>query len=150
MLKLATKEDSSYIKEMCLKFLMFSPYSRLDCDITKIDTAILALVEDPDKSVVILGIPEQDKPCGMLGMSLNSLPFNDAKVATEIAWWMDEEHRKTRLSLEMFKAAEYWAKRVGASFVQFSSLSVSDPSVDKFYTRQGYEMTEKAFLKEIS
>jgi len=109
----------------------------------------LKLIEDTSKNIVILSCDNQDIPKGMVAMSLSPLGFTDHLVSTEIAWWVEPDYRTSRMSLDLFKAAEYWSQKVGASFIQFVSLSTSEGSVDKFYTRMGYTMTEKAFLKEI-
>lgn len=109
----------------------------------------LQLLIDTSKNIVILSCDNQGIPKGMVGMSLQPLGFTNHLVSTEIAWWVEPEHRSSRMALDMFKAAEDWSLRVGADFIQFVSLSTSEGSVDKFYTRMGYTMTEKAFLKEI-
>lgn len=148
--RLATKEDITLVRNMCLKFLEFSPYKKLSYDISKIDNSFYSLIEDKNDSVVILSLDTLGIPNGMLAMKVGGLPFNEDRIASEIVWWMEPEDRKTRQALELFKAAEYWARKVGATYVQFSSLSSSEETVDKFYLRQGYEMTEKAFLKELN
>lgn len=149
MIRLATPNDITYVRDMCIKFLKFSPYGNLPYDIHKIEDSFYSLIEDKNISIVLLSTDTYDIPKGMLAIKLGGLPFSGATVAHEVVWWMEEEDRKTRQAIEMFKAAEYWAQKVGAAYMQFSSLSVSDEGVDRFYTRQGYTMTEKAFLKEI-
>lgn len=134
---------------MSIKFHKFSPYRDIPYDLSKLDLTINSLIRNKDTSMILLSLSKEEIPNGMLAIQVSGLPFSNELVAAEVAWWMEPEERSSRQALQMFKAAEYWAKKVGAKFIQFSSLSHSDENVDKFYLRQGYTMTEKAFLKEL-
>lgn len=148
-LHIADISNLEELVEMSIKFHQSSTYSHLKYDKQKLRDTLITLINDKQSSLVLTTLDTEGKPVGMLIFKVQSLPFSYETVAAEIAWWMEPEARNSRQSLEMFKAGEYWARKVGANYIQYSSLSSSDENVDKFYLRQGYTMTEKAFLKEL-
>lgn len=75
--------------------------------------------------------------------------FSNNKVATELGWWIEEEHRKTRASVLIYEAYEDWAFRIGCSHVQGAYLPGVSPELDNFYKRRGYTQVESSFLKTL-
>jgi hypothetical protein len=61
-------------------------------------------------------------------------------------WWVNPEHR-SRKSLALKEAYEFWAKKVGAKFIQMANMN--DEKIERFYQRTGYDLTERAYLKVI-
>lgn len=146
-LRLASIDDTETFLRMARAFHESSPYSGIEFSQDRILSLYLSGLENPQEIITILS--EQDGQVrGMICGLCNSPPFSDEKVATELAWWMDEEYRGSKDSLLLFKAYEDWAVRVGCSLVQMALLSNS-PDLTKIYERSGYTMTERTFLKEL-
>lgn len=146
-LRLATEQDLPDILRMAKRFHEVSPYRGL----TFSEETSMKLFEKylEDKKSVIIILSEQDgKARGMvIGLSFNTM-FSEDRVSTEVAWWMDEEYRKTRDSLLLISAYEDWSKRNGSKMTQVAMLDeLTD--LTNFYTRQGFRPAEKSFIKEV-
>jgi hypothetical protein len=144
-LKLATQEDVPVVVEMALRYAKASPFGRFPVDEAKINQIVQDLMRDRNKGIIVLYIVN-DKPEGMIAGMLTEMLFNHDAIATELVWWVNPEHR-TRKSLKLKEAYEYWAKRVGAKFIQMAEMN--DDKIRRFYERTGYDLTERAYLKVI-
>lgn len=144
-LKLAEATDLPDIVDMALKFAAVSPYSELPIEQEKIEELILSMLKDRNKTIIVLYMKD-DKPVGMLAGMTSEMLFNRELLASEVIWWVEPEHR-SRKSFALKEAYEYWAKRVGAKYIQMSNLN--DKRVEQFYERTGYKLTERAYLKVL-
>lgn len=144
-LKLATPEDLPYILEMAKKFAAVSPYKDYPQSDEKIEELILSLMKDRNKTVLVLYMVN-DKPVGMIGGMVSEMIFSRDLVASELIWWVDMGFR-SRKTLALKEAYEYWAKRIGAKYIQMSNLD--DQKIERYYERTGYKLTERAYLKVI-
>lgn len=77
---------------------------------------------------------------GMVGPSLLG-PF---KVAQELVWWVDPDHRGG--SVSMLKEYEAWAISKGVIALRVTSLSVF-PEVETLYARMGYSKLETNWVR---
>lgn len=146
-LKVADTGDFKDVKRMCLQFHAASVYADKKCDEEKVNSLVHEYLLSPTDRIIILGVLE-GKPCGLIAGATASVIFNDEKMVTETIWWVDEEHRGSRLGLQLIGAFEYWGREIQkASYVQMSGLA-DTPKLDKVYEKLGYKMTEKAFIKE--
>jgi GNAT superfamily N-acetyltransferase len=74
-------------------------------------------------------------------------PFGPYSLATETAWWVEPDKRGSGLGLQLLQAFEYWAKeKAGAAMISMSSL---DDKVGEMYTKQGYKLYERAYMKVL-
>lgn len=145
-LKLAERQDLSDVLRMARSFHEASPYSNLEFSEARcIEMFERYLVGNKKEFVILLACDE--RPFGMIIGFANSLPFSLDLVATELAWWVDEDKRRTKDSLLLFKAYEDWAKRIGAKITQMAMLD-DVTNLRKFYLKQGYSPAEQSFIKE--
>lgn len=149
MLRLATENDVEAVIEMAKRFHDASPYSALEFSPTTSYELFKAYLEG-DKTRLVIILSEQDgKPQGMIiGMAAKPL-FSDDLMATEIAWWMNPEYRKTRDSLLLIQAYEDWTKRIGCKMTQVAMLD-EVTNLEKFYTKRGFKRAEQSFIKEVA
>ena len=147
-LKIGTLEDFDDIKRICLDFYKTSIYSEYGHDEDKINTIIGEFIYDPANRIIILGLLES-KPIALLAASVQPIIFSKAKVATEVLWWVDKEHRQSRVGVKLIEAFEYWAKEVAnADYLQLCTLNGEySEKVGNYYERRGYTLSEKAYLK---
>lgn len=147
MLRLATIEDYGEVLRMARAFHKSSPYS----EITFSEDVCSALFDQyllGDKTGLIIILSVDESPYGMVIGHCAAPPFSTEKVASEVAWWVDEDHRGSKDSILLLKAYEDWALRVGASVCQVAMLDdVTD--LQRFYQRQGYHPAERSFIKEL-
>jgi len=147
MLRLAERRDFAEVSRMAREFHSQSPYSCLEFDEGKIWENFKFYLKNKNQMIIILS--EQDeKPRGMIIGTVSCPPFSNDIIATELAWWMDEEYRKTRDSLLLFDAYQDWTRRVGAKMCHMALLS-SSPDLSKKYERSGYTLSEKTYVKEL-
>ena len=136
---------------MCLEFLEESPYRAFPRDLHKIEALIGSFLKgDLDRTCIVAFF--KDRPIGMIAGVLTESIFSEDKVASEMVWWIDPNHRrKSRAAFELLSAFEHWAKLKKASFVQMQCLvGLSEETVGHIYQRLGYNSTEIAYIKELN
>jgi GNAT superfamily N-acetyltransferase len=148
MLKIATWDDYVHIKTMCLNFAQASPYADVEIDKEKMEELISDILEgDGTKSIIILGVVD-DKPVAM--MAASEMLLNRQFIAQEVIFWVEPEHRGSRLALKLMEAYEFWAKKVGCSFTQMSLVETEQAQkIARLYERKGYAPIERGFLKRV-
>ncbi len=74
--------------------------------------------------------------------------FSTEKVATEIAWFIHKDYRKTSAGFRLMTTYEEWALSQGAKYVNMAYLeSIADLS--KVYEKKGYVKAETHYMKEF-
>lgn len=147
MLRLAERRDFEDVNRMLREFHQKSPYSSLVYDEEKVWQNFKFYLKNKNQMIIILS-EQDDRPRGLIVGSISSPAFSSDLVATELAWWMDEDYRKSRDSMLLFDAYQDWTKRVGARMCHMALLSNS-PDLSKKYERNGYELSEKTYVKEL-
>lgn len=96
-------------------------------------------------------VAEKDKKIvGALGARMTNLWFSQSlTVASELMWWVDEEHRGTLAAVRLVGAFEAWAKAEGAHFIAMSDITGLG-NVDKLLKRLGYKCVERAHVKGVA
>ena len=141
MIRIATQEDLDLVVSLASKFAQESPYSALVSP-DKVRSIVEGILSaDQSQKIILL---YEDK--GMLAGMLTPFLFGDKIVATELAWWVEPEHRKSQVGLQLLEAFEYWAKKTGANLITMISI---DDAVGEFYQKKGYSLFERAYMKEI-
>jgi hypothetical protein len=85
---------------------------------------------------------------GALGAIVFPDPNDGEFVATEMFWYVRQEHRGKGMSL--YHGFEQWAREVGARRMVMVHLKDLMPEVlAKIYVRMGYKATETHYVKEI-
>ena len=142
MIRIATEEDLPLIASFGFKFLSSVPsYNGSWTEDAVIECARRIVKAPKEESIIFL---YEDK--GMLVGLKSPFPFGDDFVATELAWWVEPEHRKTGVGWELLKIFEMWAKKVGCRYVTMIGL---DKDIDKFYKKAGYKAVERTYMKEL-
>lgn len=148
-LRLGTISDLSDTKRLVDSFYKQSIYKSLTYDDTRVsDTLRDTLSSSNDLKIVILGTKDEI-PIGLVAGQVAPAPFSTQLVGLEQAWFVEEEHRNSKIGLELLSAFEEWCRLVGCDFIQLSSLGASQSIADTIYERRGYSLVEKAYLKQI-
>jgi len=139
-LKIATVNDFNAVEKMALNFLEASPYKDLGNKEVTSKLVLDILNCTPTERIIIF---EQD--VGFIAGAVTPFLLGTHTMATEIAWWVEPDHRGNGKGIELLKAFEYWAKVVaGCKLISMSSL---DKTVEKYYKKSGYKLYERAYLK---
>lgn len=100
-----------------------------------------------------LTAPKEEKICllhgeeGMLAGFIAPYALGSMPVATEIVWWVTPSARKKNVGRELVEAFEFWANQLNCKYVTMSCYADND--VGKFYENCGYNLHEKAYIKEL-
>lgn len=76
--------------------------------------------------------------------------LGNAKVlqGTELAWWINPEHRKGHHSVDLMRHIERQAKAIGVKYWNMISMQSSAPHVaERIYLRNGYTHSETSFTR---
>ncbi|MBZ5760284.1 GNAT family N-acetyltransferase [Rhizobium sp. VS19-DR104.2] len=84
---------------------------------------------------------------GVLVAHAAAHPFAPIKVASELMWWVDPEHRGLAAT-KMLNAYEAWARGRRCQFAGMVGLG-ADPSTSRLYDRRGYAPVERHFMKSL-
>ncbi len=100
-------------------------------------------------SMVVFVMDHNGEIRGMAGAVIHPVFFNfDAKIATEMFWFVSEPHRKTFDSLRLFAALETWARDNGAAALHMIALG-TNPGVSAIYERRKYTLLESTYAKRF-
>lgn len=141
-MKLATLEDVPAIEKMASNFANSSSYASLT-DLDTIRNLIVSIVSgDPLQNIIIM-----KADVGFIVGAATPFLFGKHRLASEVAWWVEEEARGKGEGLKLLGAFEYWAKNIAnCKLISMSSL---DKTVEKYYKKNGYKLYERAYMKVL-
>lgn len=110
----------------------------------------LGMINNPERATII--VHDQDGSivgmCG--GMIVPSLLNQDVLLATELFWWVEEQHRSGIGAIRMLNAMEVWARSNGAVSLTMMTLDrMNADSIGRVYERLGFRPAERTYLKEL-
>lgn len=154
-IRLANIEDLKDLLDMATKFFEASPYSELDkLDIKELENTInnALILQGIGKALILVSIDKDNKATGMLAAMVNKSMWSENYIATELAWWVEEEDRKSGVGKKLIEGYEYWTKLINAKLISLSTLMSLDPDakLSDFYEKQGYVKAEQAFIKKVN
>lgn len=153
--RLASVEDLKELLDMAIKFFKASPYAQLD---EIVDTDIVntirntLILQSMGKAVILVSTDTDNKATGMLAAMASKAMWSENLIATEMAWWVAEDERKSGVGKKLIEGYEYWAKMVNAKLISLSTLKDLDPEgkLEEFYEKEGYVKAEQAFVKKVN
>ena len=99
-----------------------------------------------------LYVAEHDEDGIVAGLAgdMSTLWFNAGlPVASELAWWVEEKHRKSPVGIRLYKAFEKWAFDRGVMTIIMSDLVIENQTpADKLFKKMGYSVVERAHIKK--
>lgn len=145
----ATREDLVPLSEMGCRFLSASPLGRFaSCTRLDVQVAIDGLMR---QGGIVLVTEAHSVITGLLVGQLTSLWWNHKVViATELAWWVDPEHRGGPAGIRLLEAFERWAGDAGANVVCLSDMVMDGVDVGALLGRRGYRLIERSHVKEVA
>lgn len=141
-MKIATIEDFDEIKGMAMQFMSKTGYTEYSDEET-ISQLISNILAGKQNEMIILLKPG----VGFIAGMSSPFVFGPHLIASEIAWWINEDSRGNGDGNDLIDAFEYWAKNVaGCTMVSLSGL---DDDIGKYYEKKGYKLYERAYMKNI-
>lgn len=118
----AGPDDLDELISLGESFFAYSPYAaEVKYDAESVRATLLSAMGNAGATVMVA---EHDGKIvgGMVGV-MTVLWFNrGVPIASELAWWMDPNHRAGRVGLSLFRKFEEWAKSMGAQLLVMSEF----------------------------
>jgi GNAT superfamily N-acetyltransferase len=146
----ATPDDLDVLIGLGETFFAYSPYSaEVNYDPESVRSTLISVMGNPG---AIALVAEHDGKIvgGMVGV-MTVLWFNrNVAIATELAWWMDPDHRAGRVGLVLFRRFEAWAKEMGAQLLVMSDFgSEKNPRVSRLFEQLDLRCVERSHFKAL-
>jgi RimJ/RimL family protein N-acetyltransferase len=151
----AEPKDLDALTDMGAQFFAYSTFAKVvqfDRDAARAAIARYAapgtMLTDPD-SVVLVAEVEGEVVGGLVGF-IGPMWFNPAaRVATELAWWVAEEHRGGTAAIRLYRAFEAWADKQDADVIVMSDLVIEgETPAARLFEKLGYATVERAHIKQ--
>jgi GNAT superfamily N-acetyltransferase len=99
----------------------------------------------------LLFVAEAGDVIGFIGGISSPFIFNPAYgTGTELALWVEPDHRSAGVADALMARIEIAAKEMGLTFWSMMSLEAVRPEVAaKLYNKRGYQLAEHTFVKEL-
>lgn len=144
----ATISDLESLEVMGERFFIHSDYSKT-CEYDR-DSVALMIIHAIDNGAVFVARVEGVIVGALIAM-LVPLWFNrDHIAASEMAWWVDEEHRGGMAGIGLYMAFMDWAEESKANSMIISDLvSGGEGTLGNMPERLGYSMVERSHMRKI-
>lgn len=146
MIRNATEADVDELVRMGREFLAVSPFARLGFSDESRERGIRCLMGQFARVIDLEG-----KIVGALLGGIGPGWFDDERpIATEMAWWVDPQHRGSVAAVRLVHEFRDWARQQGAVAVCLSELVHEGVgSLGNLPERLGYRLAERSYLLEI-
>lgn len=143
----ATDADVPALVALGQRFLAWSPYASLAVT----DEALASAIRRVMATGFAMVADDAGDPFGALLGVLSSPWVDDSKrIAVELAWWVEPEHRGSTAAVRLLREFQAWAKANGADGVTLSDLVVNgDAPAGELFNRLGFRMTERSHYCEV-
>ncbi len=147
MIRAGLQSDINAIVAMSSEFWGHTIYDVpcIDSDVTLMANAC---IEQKLMSVLEVGGAVVGFACAVAGPLLAN---HSVKTATEIAWWVNPDHRSGRNGIGLLRHIERLAKEAGVRYFNMAYMESSMPEeIKSIYERLGYSRLEVIYCKELS
>lgn len=146
MIRSATEKDLDAVADMALEFSQHSPFRVPGCRESMKMTAEHCM----GQGLLFVCEIEGDVVGFIAGIEAPLLTNQAYTMVSEVAWWMDPEHRHGRNGIGLKRKLEAAARERRADFCVMAFLETSMPEqIRAIYEKGGYEQGESYFLKEL-
>jgi GNAT superfamily N-acetyltransferase len=107
-----------------------------------------------DQGLLIVAEKQGQKEGQLVGFAAGAkaplMGNSDFSVGSELAWWIQPEHRGGKLGIQLLKALEQAAKAAGCDFWSMLYMESSMPdTIKQMYQKMGYKLQETSYLKPL-
>lgn len=142
-IRIASERDLERIVELGSRSLVDGPYAGIIKDNPDCAREFAARVLSG--GTVLLG-EEDGQVVGLVGFIVADHHFSGQRYAAELMWYVEPEHRKGGIAMQLMWEAEKLAKDKGAESMIFTA---PNDSVASLYKRFGYEQLEVVYSKSL-
>jgi len=142
----ATRADIPRIIEMGRRFYAASGYETIAAA-SNPSIAGLAIIT-MDQGVMLVAESDDGDVIGMACLFLEPFVFNPSvTVASELAWWIEPEHRGGLLARKMMLAIEEACRAREVGVIRMAALETSPPQAAALYERMGYARSDSHYMR---
>jgi N-acetylglutamate synthase-like GNAT family acetyltransferase len=146
MIRNGTVEDIPQIVEMARVFWKETIYDEPCCDDTVAMMAQMC-IDQGLMSVAEVDGKVEGFACGVLAPLLANA---EVLMGSEVAWWVNPEHRQGKIGVGLLLALEKQAKEQGIKYWNMVFMESSMPrEVEEIYKKMGYRKNEVSYTKVI-
>jgi len=103
-----------------------------------------------DSGILLLAYDEDNQPVGIIGGVVGSSPSNsELEVASEVFFYVKDEHRGSGLGDTLRVTFEAIAKDMGCVGVTMACVSTSSGDLGPYYVHNNYALMESIYYKEL-
>jgi hypothetical protein len=145
MIRTAKDADIPYLIKMAREFWSHTIYSDEEFKADMVEGMLKACMEQN----LCLVSTVNDLPIGFVcGIKGPLLANNDVLTGTELAWWLDSNHRNGGAGLSLLRGIEKRAKEEGIKYWNMAHMQASMPgSIVRIYKAMGYKLNESLYTK---
>lgn len=142
MIREATHADVPALLECSVRFHAECP-SEYTYNQDRVESVLSTCLDNPDSVIFVIDV-DGLVVGGIIGI-ITELWMSTDRVATELAWFVDKEHRG-REALKLLHAYESWATDNNVALITVADIhDVTD--LAPLYGRRGYRKTETTYSK---
>lgn len=144
----ATLNDKYDILLMAKTWYKVSGYQFLKLD----NETLLSTIENfiSSETSVIFVVESEEEIIGFLACLVAPGLFFKGLAATEIAWYVSEDYRKTGAGSLLIDKYIEWSESKEAKFINMTLIPETSPDVEKFYNSKGFYKKESAYIRSVN
>jgi N-acetylglutamate synthase and related acetyltransferases len=141
----ATHDDIFQIMVLIYNFSKELPELYRSFNRDKVERSVSNFIDSDFSEIFVL--EDDGVIIGMLACMVVEFLFSQKKTATELAWYIDKDHRGGTKSIRLIKSYEEWARKKGADLICMADVpEIQD--LGGLYKRLGYQLNESTYAKE--
>ena len=146
MIRSGEEKDLDSIVNMAEEFWKHTIYDEPFCDESVKKMALMCMSQGLLSVLEIAG-KVVGFACGLKGALLGN---NSVTSGSELAWWVDEDHRQGKNGIALLRHIEGLAKDAGIKHWNMAYMESSMPeSIKTIYERMGYTKTEIIYSRVL-
>lgn len=147
MIRDCLEKDIPAIVNMSRDFWQHTEYKNEEFQEFAVIAMINQTMKDKLSLVLEIGGSVEGFVCGIKGPLIANF---DVIAGTELAWWVNEDHRASSGGLKLLRAIEKKAKQEGIKYWNMAYMFSSMPeSIKKIYESMGYKANECLYQKVL-
>jgi len=135
---------------LCQAFMKESRYGHLPLSEKKAEFVLGTAQNRPDVFFLRYNFTESGECVGLFIGRIEELFFADSYIASDLVFYVREDHRGSPWFVKTLREFEKWAKDKGALYVKLLPNSgINTQSAPKLFERLGYDQVGHIFNKEL-
>ena len=140
------KQDDLFEFVVLVKKFANEAYKQFPVDKELTSQNFLQGIADPN--FIFMVAETEGEVVGIFVGCANAPLFSTTRTAVELGFYMHPDHRDGKTALKMMNEFEKWAQSQGCKSVTMVDIH-THADLSTFYTRKGYELKEKSYMKEF-